>query len=157
MKANTKKAVDFPSRAASLSAETGETSGSQRAKVVVDKHPRARLPSTLEGSAALSYADIGYFFVFVFFLATMLRIGVRLHVLSQTGLDNPTLPFQVAISLSLIGSPYAFIQVRHGYHVLRPLGWAWPGGIPLVAALLGGIGLGIGSTSLPTPRLQPLT
>src|SRR6266851_4861832 len=144
MEANARKATDFPSRAATSIAEIEGASDSERGKVVVEKRPRRMLPSTLEGSAALSYADIGFFFVFVFFLAMMLRIGVRLHVLSQARLDNPTLPFQITISLSLIGSLYAIIRLRHGRHVLSLLGWVWPDRIYLVAALVGGIGLGIG-------------
>ena len=144
MKPNTKKAVDFPSRAATLAAETERASGSERAKVVVENRPRSRLPSTLEGSTTLSYADIGFFFVSVFFLAMMFRIGVRLHVLNQTRLDNPSLPFQITISLSLIGSLYAIIRLRHGRHVWTLLGWNWPSRIHLVEALVGGIGLGIG-------------
>jgi hypothetical protein len=83
MKANAKKAVDFPSRAATLAAETDGASGSERAKVVLEKRPGSRLPHALEGSAALSYADIiGFFFVFVFFLAMMCRIGVHLHAVA---------------------------------------------------------------------------
>jgi len=144
MKANTKKAVDFPSRASTLAAETDGASGSERAKVVLEKRRRPRLPSTLEGSAALSYADIGFFFVFVFFLAMMFRIGVHLHVLSQARLGNPTLPFQITISVSIIGSLYAIIRLRHGRGVWTLLGWSWPSRINLVAALVGGIGLGIG-------------
>ena len=144
MKADTKKAVDFPSRAARLAAETGGAARSDRARIVVKKRPRRRLPSTLEGSAALSYADIGLFFVFVFFLAMMFRIGVHLHVLSQTTLDNPTLPFHVTLSLSLIGSLYAIIRLRHGRGVWKRLGWSWPARFHLVAALVAGIGLGIG-------------
>jgi membrane protease YdiL (CAAX protease family) len=144
MKANTKKTVDCSSRAATLAAETDGRSGSDRAKVVVEKRPRPRLPSTLEGSAVLSYADIGFFFVFVFFLAMMFRIGVHLNILSQTRLDNPTLPLQLAISLSLIGSLYAIIRLRHGHPVWALLGWVWPGRIHLVAALVGGIGFGVG-------------
>jgi membrane protease YdiL (CAAX protease family) len=144
MKANTKKAMDCSSRAVALAAETDGTSGSEQAKVVLEKCPRFRLPSTLEGSAALSYADIGFFFVFVFFLAMMFRIGVHLHLLSQTKLDNPTLPFQIATFLSLIGSLYAIIRLRHGRGVWKHLGWIWPSRSHLVAAMLGGIGLGIG-------------
>lgn len=144
MKANTKKAMDCSSHAGTLAAETDGTSGSAQAKVVLEKRPRSRLPSTLEASAALSYADIGFFFIFVFFLAMMFRIGVHLHVLSQTRLDNPTLPFQITISFSLIGSLYAIIRVRHGRGVWKLLGWSWPGRIHLVAALVTGIGLGIG-------------
>ena len=143
MKLTTKKAVDCPSRAGTLAAETDGTGGSEPAKVVLEKCPRRSLPSTLEGSAALSYADIGFFFVFAFFLAMMFRIGVHLHVLGQTRLDNPTLPFRITISLSLIGSLYAIIRLRHGRGVWKLLGWSWPGRIHLVAALLGGIGLGI--------------
>src|SRR5467141_4069806 len=145
MKANTKKALDCFSRAATLAAETDGTSGSERAKVVLEKRPPSRLPSALEGSAALSYADVGFFFVFVFFLAMMFRIGAHLHLLSQTRLDSPALPFQVTISLSLIGSLYAIIRLRHGRGAWKRLGWRWPTRIHLVAALVGGIGLGIGS------------
>src|SRR5713101_2004374 len=144
MKANRKKPADFPSLAATLAAETKGDSGSERAKVVLEKRPPSRLPSTLEGSAALSYADIGFFFVFVFFLAMMFRIGVHLHVLSQTRLDNLTLPSQITISLSLIGSLYAIIRLRHGRGVWKRLGWSWPARFHLVAALVAGIGLGIG-------------
>src|SRR5690349_14275495 len=144
MKATTKKAMDCSSRAPTLAAKTDGTSGSEQAKVVLEKRLRSRLPSTLEGSAALSYADIGFFFVSVFFLAMMFRIAVHLHVLSQTRLDNPTLPFQITISLSLIGSLYAIIRVRHGRYVRTLLGWNLPARIHLVAALVGGIVLGIG-------------
>ena len=79
MKVATKKAMDCSSRAATLAAETDGTSGTKQAKVALEKRPRPMLPSTLEGSAALSYADIGFFFVFVIFLAMMFRIGVHLH------------------------------------------------------------------------------
>ena len=154
MKANTKKALDCFSRAATLAAETDGTSGSERAKVVLEKRPPSRLPSTLEGSAALSYADIGFFFVFVFFLAMMFRIGVHLHGLSQTRLDNLTLPFQITISLSLIGSLYAIIRLRHGRGVWKRLGWSWPARFHLVAALVAGIGLGIGVAHATTPTIH---
>ncbi len=144
MKVTAKKAMDCSSRAVTLAAETDGTSGSEQAKIVLKKRPRSRLPSTLEGSAALSYADIGFFFVVVFFLAMMFRIGVHLHVLSQTRLDNPTLPFQITISLSLIGTLYAIIRLRHGRGAWKRLGWSWPARIHLVAALVAGIALGIG-------------
>jgi membrane protease YdiL (CAAX protease family) len=73
----------------------------------------------------------------------ILRIGVHLHTLSQTRLDNPTLPFQITISLSLIGSLYAIIRLRHGRGAWKRLGWSWPTRIHLVAAVVAGIGLGI--------------
>ena len=136
--------MDFHSRAATPAAETEGGSGSEQANASVEERPRRRLPSTLEGSAALSYADTGFFFVAVFFLAMMFRIGVHLNVFNQTRLDNPTLPFQITISLSLIGSLCAIIRLRHGRGVWTLLGWIWPSRIHFVAALLGGIGLGIG-------------
>lgn len=139
-----KKALDCSSLAATLTAVTEGARDSERGKVVGEKRPHRMLPSTLEGSAALSYPDVGFFFVFVFFLAMMLRIGVHLHVLRQSGLANPTLPFQITISLSLIGSLYAIIRLRHGRDAWKHLGWSWPARIHLVAALLGGIALGIG-------------
>jgi membrane protease YdiL (CAAX protease family) len=144
MRADTKKAMECSSRAVTLAAEADGTSDSEQAKVVLEKWRRSRLPSTLEGSAVLYYADIGFFFVFVFFLAMMFRIGVQLHVLRQARLDNPTLPFQITISLSLIGSLYAIIRFQHGRGVWMPLGWSRPARIHLVAALAAGIGLGIG-------------
>ena len=143
MKANTKKAADFRSRAAAFIAETGTASGPDRASDGFEKCPRRRLPSTHEGSAALTYADTCLFFGAVLFLAMMFRIGVHLPVLSQTRLDNPTLPFQITISLSLIGPLYAIIRHRHGRGVWKLLGWFWPSRVHPVAALLGGIGLGI--------------
>ena len=45
------------------------------------------------------------------------RIGIRLHVLNQTRLGSPTLPFQITISLSLIGQLFAIIRIRHGRDV----------------------------------------
>lgn len=81
MKANAKKATDLPSRTATPTAVTEGAGGSERGKVVVEKRPHRMPPSTLEESTALSYSDVGFFFVFVFFLAMMLRIGVHLHVL----------------------------------------------------------------------------
>src|SRR5258708_26992864 len=144
MNAKTKQAADSPARAATAAAEIEGVSGSERAKVGLGKRPRSRLPSALEGSAALSYPDIGFFFVFVFFLAMTSRIGVHLHLLSRARLDNPTLPFQITTSLFLIGSLYAIIRLRHGRGAWKRLGWCWPARIHLVAALVAGIGLGIG-------------
>lgn len=156
MKANAKKATDFPSRA-TLTAVTEGARDSERGKVVVEKRPHPMQPSTVEGRAALSYADIGFFFVFVFFLAMMLRIGVHLHVLRQSGLDNLTLLFQITISLSLIGS--CTQSFDSGTDAAS--GSVWDGVGPLEFILLppwwAESGLELGSTSLLVPRLQPLT
>jgi membrane protease YdiL (CAAX protease family) len=91
----------------------------------------------------LGYADVALFFVSVFFLAVIFRMGVHQHLLSRTALDNPHLPVQIAISLALICSLYAIVRLRHGRDVWKLLGWIWPGPTHLVAAFVGGIGLGI--------------
>jgi membrane protease YdiL (CAAX protease family) len=142
MKSNTTR-VDYPRRAASLARETKQASSVEGVKVVPDKHRRSKLPSTLEGSAALGYADVGLFFVSVYFLAVIFRVGVHAHWLPRTALDNPNLSLQIVISLSLIGSLYAIVRFRHGRQVWTLLGWSWPRRIHLVAALVGGTGLGI--------------
>jgi membrane protease YdiL (CAAX protease family) len=142
MNANSKKGVGYPSQAGTLAAETAPAKSLERGEVALKKR-RARLSSTLEGSATLTYADVGLFFVSVFVLAVIFRIGVHLHVLSQTALDNPSLSFQIAISLFLIGSLYAIVRLRHGRKAWILLGWSWPDRIHLIAALVGGIGLGI--------------
>jgi hypothetical protein len=46
--------------------------------------------------------------------------------------------------LSLLGSLYAIVRLRHGRGVWKCLGWSWPRRIHLIAALVDGIGLGIG-------------
>src|SRR6266446_2926368 len=135
MRANTRKVVDFHSRAATPAAETEGGSGSEQANASVEGAPPPEASVYLEGRAALSYADTGFFFVAVFFLAMMFRIGVHLNVFNQTRLDNPTLPFQITISLSLIGSLCAIIRLRHGRGVWTLLGWIWPSRIHFVAAL----------------------
>jgi membrane protease YdiL (CAAX protease family) len=101
-----------------------------------------KLPPSLEASAPWGYADAALFFVAVFFLAVIFRLGVHLHLLSRTALDNPRLSVQVLISLALIGSLYAIVRLRHGPCAWTLLGWSWPRRIYVVAALLGGIGLG---------------
>lgn len=128
MNTNSKNGVGYPSQAGTLAFK---------------ERRRPKLPSALDGSAALSYADIGLFSVSVFLLAVVFRIGVHLHVLRQTTLDNPNLLFQIAISLFLIGSLYAIVRLRHGRDVWSLLGWNRAARIHLVAALVGGIGVGL--------------
>ena len=113
----------FPSRAAARATETDGAKSSEQAKVGVEKRPRPNLPSTLEGSAPLSYAVIDFLFVAAFFLAMMFRIGVHLHILNQATLGNPTLIFHISISLYLISSLYTIIRLRRGRYVLALLAW----------------------------------
>jgi membrane protease YdiL (CAAX protease family) len=129
MNINSKNGLGYPSEAGTLAFK---------------ERRRSKLPPTLEGSAALNYADVGLFFVSVFLLAVAFRIGVHLRALSQATLNNPNLLLQIAVSLFLTGSLYAIVRLRHGRDVWALLGWIRPARIHLVAALLGGIGVGLG-------------
>jgi membrane protease YdiL (CAAX protease family) len=111
-----------------------------RARVLHSK-PGRGLPSTLERSAGLSYADVGLFFVSVFFAAVVIRVAVHFRILNHATADRPPLFLQTAISLFLIASLYLTVRLRHGSRVWTLLGWTLPNWIYLYEALVGGIGL----------------
>lgn len=100
---------------------------------------RAGISSTFDGGTPLGFADVGLFFVFVFFLASLFRFGVRFHILDQATVDRPPLSLQTAISLSLVAALYSIVRIRHGLRVWALLGWNHPGSLYLVVAVVGGI------------------
>ncbi len=104
---------------------------------------RAGSSSTFEGGTPLRYADVGLFFVFVFFLASLFRFGVHFHVLDQATVDRPPLSLQTAISLSLVAALYCIVRIRHGSRVWALLGWNHPGSLYLVVALFGVIAIAV--------------
>jgi membrane protease YdiL (CAAX protease family) len=104
---------------------------------------RAINSPTFEGGTSLGYADVGLFFVFVFFLALLFRFGVHFHILDQATVDTPPLLLQIAISLSLVAALYCVVRIRHGSRVWTLLGWNRPGSLYLVVAVVGGVGLGM--------------
>src|SRR5713101_4080832 len=73
--------------------------------------PRRGLSSTHEGRTSLGYADVGLFFVFVFFIAAFIRVGVHFHILNQATVDRPPLFLQIAISLALITALYWTVRI----------------------------------------------
>ncbi len=89
----------------------------------------------------MGYADVGLFFVFVFFIAAFIRVGVHFHILNQATVDRPPLFLQIAISLALITALYWTVRIRHGSRVWTLLGWSRPDRSYLVTALISGIGL----------------
>lgn len=121
---------------------------------------RAINSSTFEGGTSLGYADVGLFFVFVFFLALLFRFGVHFRILDQATVERPSLFLQAAISLSLIGALYWIVRIRHGSRVWTLLGWNRPRSLYLVVAVVGGVGLGmmvdfIARATTPTNHLIP--
>jgi membrane protease YdiL (CAAX protease family) len=105
--------------------------------------PRSRRGplSKCERRASLGYADVGLFFVSVFFIAAVIRVAVHFHILVHATADRPPLFLQAAISLFLIGSLYLTVRLRHGSSAWTLLGWTLPNRFLFYAALVGGIGL----------------
>lgn len=105
--------------------------------------PRSRRGplSTHKRRASLGYADVGLFFVCVFFIATVIRVAVHFHILDHATADRPPLLLQAAISLFLIASLYLIVRLRHGSTAWALLGWTLPNRFYLYAALVSGIGL----------------
>jgi hypothetical protein len=104
---------------------------------------RTGISSTLEGGSPLGYADVGLFFVLVFFLASLFRFGVHFHILDQATIERPPLFLQTAISLSLVSALYCILRIRHGLRVWALLGWNRLGLLYLVVALVGGISIAL--------------
>ena len=102
---------------------------------------RRGLSSTHDGRTSLGCSDAGLFFVFVFFIAALIRVGVRFHILDQATVDRPPLFLQMPISMSLITALYWTVRIRHGSRIWTLLGWNRPDRFYPVAALVGGIGL----------------
>jgi membrane protease YdiL (CAAX protease family) len=91
----------------------------------------------------VGFADVGLFFVVVFFLALLFRFGVHFQIVDRATVDRPPLFLQITISLSLVAALHCIIRIRHGLRVWAPLGWNRPGSLYLVVALLGGIGIAV--------------
>lgn len=89
----------------------------------------------------MGYADIGLFFVSVFFAAAVIRVAVHFHILDHATADRPPLLLQIAISLFLIASLYLIVRLRHGTSAWTLLGWTLPTRFHLYAAVGGGVGL----------------
>jgi|SRR5579883_734941 membrane protease YdiL (CAAX protease family) len=125
-----------------LSSAVGSETSTSSGHILKPKF-RGGISSTFERGAPLGYADVGLFFVFVFFLASLFRFGVHFHILDQATVDRPPLFLQVAISLSLLAALYFIVRIRHGSRVWALLGWNRPRSSYLVLALVGGIGIAV--------------
>jgi hypothetical protein len=92
------------------------------------------------------YEDIGIFFLLLAFLATALRLAVRLHILPVTQLANPKPGVQCAIVLLLMLALYLALKLRYRRPVLEPLSWALPDLRYAATALLIGPVFAVGVT-----------
>lgn len=88
-----------------------------------------------------NYEDIGLFFFSALFRGVLLHSAVRLHLLSPTSLNRPTLALQTVVLLSLLSCLYAMLKLRYRRHVWRALGWTRPSFKYGVVAVFGGAAL----------------
>jgi membrane protease YdiL (CAAX protease family) len=73
-----------------------------------------------------SYQDIGVFFFVLVFLAAVVRLSVRMHVLRPSDLVTPGLALQSFVIIFLSISLYLTLKWRHHRGVIAPLGWVVP-------------------------------
>jgi hypothetical protein len=73
-----------------------------------------------------SYEDIGVFFFVLVFLAAVVRLAVRMHLLRPSELVTPSLAVQSFVVVFLSVSLYLTLRWRHHRPVIAPLGWVIP-------------------------------
>ena len=66
-----------------------------------------------------NYEDIGVFFLVLVLIGSILRLFVRLHLLSRSELNDPSVPLQFALLSSLSLALYLVLKVRYHRPVLR--------------------------------------
>lgn len=86
-----------------------------------------------------SYEDIGVFFFVPVFLAAVVRLGVRMHLLRPSELVTPSLAVQSFVIVFLSVSLYLTLKWRHRRPVIAPLGWVAPNVFYTALASVGGI------------------
>jgi membrane protease YdiL (CAAX protease family) len=105
----------------------------------VQSAPRVRVPQPYWG-----YEDIGIFFFALVFLASVVRLGVRRHLLPRSELVTPTLGVQCAIIILLSIALYVVLKCRHHLPVVAPLGWVVPNVFYTAIAPVAGIAAALG-------------
>jgi membrane protease YdiL (CAAX protease family) len=88
-----------------------------------------------------SYEDIGLFFCATLFLGLLLHSAVRVHLLSPSALNQPTLVLQVIVLLFLMACLYTILKLRYHRHVWQALGWRWPHAKYALIAVTGGVSM----------------
>jgi hypothetical protein len=86
-----------------------------------------------------SYEDIGVLFFVLVFLAAVVRLGVRMHVLRSSDLVTPGLALQSFVIIFLSVSLYMTLKWRNHRPVIAPLGWVSPNALYATLASVAGI------------------
>lgn len=92
----------------------------------------------LEPQPFWGYEDIGAFLLLAVLLDLILRLLVRLQLLSRPAMDNPSTGLQSAVIAVLGAGLYFILRFRYRQPVLKPLGWIVPKMSYIVAALMVG-------------------
>ena len=90
----------------------------------------------LDSQPFWGYEDIGVFFLLIVSLSLILRLLVRLHLLSRSTIMNPSVGLQSAVVVFLGAGLYFVLRSRHRQPVLKPLGWVIPQMAYIVTALI---------------------
>jgi membrane protease YdiL (CAAX protease family) len=88
-----------------------------------------------------SYGDLGVFLLAAAALTLVLRVLVRLHVLSTTEFIIPSDAAQIAITLVLSATLYLILKLRYRRAVVRSIGWRRPKAVDAFASV--GIGVAL--------------
>jgi membrane protease YdiL (CAAX protease family) len=86
-----------------------------------------------------SYEDIGVFFFILVFLASVVRLSVRIHFVRPSELATPSLGVQIFVIIFLGVSLYLILKWRYRRPVIAPLGWVVPNVFYTTLAALAGI------------------
>ena len=101
-----------------------------------------------------NYEDIGVFFFVLVFLAAVVRLGVRIHVLRPSELATPGLALQSFIIIFLSASLHLTLKWRYHRAVIAPLGWVAPSVFYATLASVGGIAAAVSMAFLAHLRHQ---
>ncbi len=98
----------------------------------------------VSGDVYWGYGDICILFMVLSCLNLALRFAVRLGLLAQHELDQPSLGLHILVTVSLTCSLFAILKIRYHRPVWRSLGWILPSRRYLGVAALIGVLLALG-------------
>lgn len=101
-------------------------------------------PQTPAAQIYWNYEDIGIFVFVLVFLAAVIRLAVRMHLLRPSELVTPSPGVQGSIIILLSIALYVILKWRHHQPVVRPLGWVVPSALHTALALAAGIPSALG-------------
>jgi membrane protease YdiL (CAAX protease family) len=96
------------------------------------------------GDVYWGYDDVGILFMVLSCLNVALRLAIRLRLLAQHELDQPSLGLHILVTSCLTCSLFAILKIRYHRPVWRSLGWILPSRRYLGIAALIGVLLALG-------------